>query len=82
MCLNNDGGPNWNGNAIDSQIIIFPEKGQFVKQPTFYALGHFSKFVPRGSRRIEVTINDEAKSILNVAFVTPNDTVVVVLYNE
>ncbi|KAL0867558.1 hypothetical protein ABMA27_008328 [Loxostege sticticalis] len=83
LCLNSQGGPNWVENYVDSPIIVYPEKNEFIKQPMYYGLGHFSKFIPRGSRRIKVT---EKKPLLsfsveNVAFVTPNNTVVVVLYN-
>ncbi|XP_063832884.1 lysosomal acid glucosylceramidase-like [Ostrinia nubilalis] len=83
LCLNDQGGPNWVKNYVDSPIIVYPEKNEFIKQPMYYAMGHFSKFVPRGSRRIKST---EKKSLLsssldNVAFITPYNTVVVVVYN-
>ncbi|CAH2051961.1 unnamed protein product, partial [Iphiclides podalirius] len=55
MCLDMRGGPNWDKNYVDSPIIVNAEKQEFYKQPMFYALGHFSKFVTRGSRRIEIT---------------------------
>lgn len=47
----------------------------------FYHLGHFSKFVPGGSKRIQVTANDQS-SLQFIGFTTPNpyaSTVVVVL---
>lgn len=83
LCLNIHGGPTWASNFVDSTIIVQPEKGQFVKQPTFYAIGHFSKFIPRGSRRIGVEQKKSVfeESIDNVAFLTPYDTIVIVLYN-
>ncbi|KAJ8713063.1 hypothetical protein PYW08_008367 [Mythimna loreyi] len=83
MCLNVQGGPTYISNFADSPIIVFPEKDAFVKQPMFYAMGHFSKFVPRGSRRISATQKSGCwRSIWNVAFITPKGTVVVVLYND
>lgn len=83
MFLNIHGGPTYIANFADSPIIVFPETGTFVKQPMFYAMGHFSKFVPRGSRRIKITHKCRwGKSVWNVAFITPSNTVVVVLYNE
>lgn len=83
LCLNAQGGPNWVRNYVDSPIIVFPEKGEFVKQPMFYAMGHFSKFVPRGSKRIKVSGSwNWRDSIHNVAFITPRNTIVVVLYNR
>ncbi|KAL0818119.1 hypothetical protein ABMA28_008645 [Loxostege sticticalis] len=83
LCLDKVGGPNWSLNFVDSPIIVFPEVGQFVKQPYFYVMGHFSKFVPRGSKRIGVDITKTAHDIYMkiVAFLTPENTVVVILYN-
>ncbi|GBP43697.1 Glucosylceramidase [Eumeta japonica] len=80
LCLNSAGGPNWAGNFVDSSIIVDAEKDEFYKQPMFYALGHFSKFVTPGSRRVKVTRNS-LFSLDNVAFSTPNGTIVIVLYN-
>ncbi|XP_075983909.1 lysosomal acid glucosylceramidase-like [Anticarsia gemmatalis] len=83
MCLNFEGGPTWAKNYVDSPIIVYPNKGVFIKQPMFYAMGHFSKFVPRGSRRIKVAgACSWGNSISRVAFTTPRNTVVVVLYND
>ena len=48
----------------------------------FYHLGHFSKFVPPGSQRIEVTRSEET-SLEFIGFVTPQmNTVMVVLNTE
>ena len=47
----------------------------------FYHLGHFSKFVPAGSKRIQVTANDQS-SLQFIGFKSPSpyaSTVVVVL---
>ncbi|XP_059049040.1 lysosomal acid glucosylceramidase-like [Achroia grisella] len=84
LCLNKEGGPNWAGNMVDSPIIVDAENGEFLKQPTYYAMGHFSKFVPRGSRRVEVTQSKPFyyRSLLHVAFLTPYKTVVVIIYNK
>lgn len=80
MCLNESGGPNWSNNLADSPIIVSANKQEFYKQPMFYAIGHFSKFVSRGSRRFKVT--GDILHLMNVAFVTPQNTIVVILYNK
>lgn len=41
IALNMNGGPSWMGNKVNSPIIINKEIGEFYKQPTFYAMGHF-----------------------------------------
>ncbi|XP_038213585.1 lysosomal acid glucosylceramidase-like [Zerene cesonia] len=82
LCLDENGGPNWAENFVDAPILVYPERDEFIKQPMFYAMGHFSKFIPRGSRRISVT-----NSILsfgridNAAFITPQGNIVLVLHN-
>ncbi|KAK4292063.1 hypothetical protein Pmani_035140 [Petrolisthes manimaculis] len=57
MALNMSGGPNWASKAADSPIIINTDAGEFYKQPMFYALGHFSKFIPPGSIRMPSTVS-------------------------
>lgn len=79
LALDRTGGPNWVGNFVDSSIIVMPETDEFVKQPMYYAIQHFSKFVKPDSRRISTSKSDEIKSI---AFVTPDDEVVIILYNR
>ncbi|CAP21885.2 Protein CBG00434 [Caenorhabditis briggsae] len=52
LCLDETGGPNWAYNVVDAPIIVNRTAKEFYKQPMFYALGHFSKFLPRGSTRV------------------------------
>ena len=49
-------------------------------QPMFYHLGHFSKFVPPGSQRIEVKASEES-SLQFIGFITPDSLTVVVVLN-
>ncbi|XP_061382252.1 lysosomal acid glucosylceramidase-like [Danaus plexippus] len=84
LCLDPRGGPNWASNFADAAIIVDKTNDEFIKQPMFYAMGHFSKFIPRGSKRIKVK---EHKSIFelslrHVAFITPRGTIVAVIYND
>ncbi|XP_023245563.1 glucosylceramidase-like [Copidosoma floridanum] len=80
LALDTTGGPNWVQNYVDAMIIVDAEKDVFYKQPMFYALAHFSKFVPRSSVRIHT--NSADKSVLSLAFKTPNNEIRVLLYNE
>lgn len=50
-------------------------------QPMFYHLGHFSKFVPPGSKRIEVTPSKDT-SLEFIGFVTPESNTVMVVLNK
>ncbi|XP_076653663.1 lysosomal acid glucosylceramidase-like [Halictus rubicundus] len=78
LALDETGGPNWIHNYVDSPIIINATSGEFYKQPMYYALHHFSRFLERGSTRIAITDDIQVKS---TAFVTPSNEIVVVLFN-
>ena len=77
-----DGGPSYINARVDSPIIVNAAAGEFYKQPMFYAIGHFSKFVPRGSRRIKVSLTTEYAKMDSIAFLTPSNTVVLVIWNK
>ncbi|XP_029161310.1 lysosomal acid glucosylceramidase-like [Nylanderia fulva] len=82
IALDEKGGPTWVGNYVDSPIIVNSEKDEFYKQPMFYAISHFSKFVPRGSYVISSTEeNCLSKKIHSIAFLTPEQKVIVVIAN-
>ncbi|XP_072018680.1 lysosomal acid glucosylceramidase-like [Amphiura filiformis] len=59
MALDLQGGPNWVQNFVDSPIIVDTEHDLFYKQPMYYHLGHFSKFVSAGSWRIDYSTDKE-----------------------
>ncbi|XP_049888139.1 lysosomal acid glucosylceramidase-like [Pectinophora gossypiella] len=80
LCLSPTGGPNWANNFVDSPILVFKDQDEFIKQPMFYAMGHFSKFIPRGSRRIRMARRSLA-TVQNVAFLNPSGNIVVVVQN-
>lgn len=84
--LNLDGGPNWANNECDSPIILdTANKTRFYKQPMYYALAHFSAYVPRNSTRI--LVDSTSKSVLKApmectAFKTPSGHIVLVVLNK
>lgn len=80
MALNEDGGPNYINNQVDSTIIVNGTADEFYKQPTFYVMGHFSKFIVPGSKRIDSTII--GLGISSVSFLRPDGKVAVVIRNR
>ncbi|XP_049950381.1 lysosomal acid glucosylceramidase-like isoform X2 [Schistocerca serialis cubense] len=84
MVVNTEGGPNWSSNPADASIVANATADEFYKQPMYYAIAHFSRFVPRGSRRVSLQMDSDANStdVEGVAFLTPQDDVVVVLQNK
>ncbi|KAG8304354.1 hypothetical protein J6590_057986 [Homalodisca vitripennis] len=64
IALNEDGGPTGaTGITLDASVIINTTNGEFYKQPIFYALGHFSKFMPPESKKINVNIDQDTYDV-------------------
>ncbi|XP_061706347.1 lysosomal acid glucosylceramidase-like isoform X1 [Cydia pomonella] len=80
LCLDPEGGPNWAHNYVDAPILVYGDQDEFIKQPMFYAMGHFSKFIPRGSRRIQSS-QRTIVTLQNAAFLKPDGNIVMVLQN-
>jgi len=56
MALNMEGGPNWASNLVDASILLDTQGGDvFFLQPSYFALAHFSHFIPPGSRYLTST---------------------------
>lgn len=68
-------------NFVDSPIIVDIAKDTFYKQPMFYHLGHFSKFIPEGSRRVGL-VASEKNDLDTVALIHPDGSAVVVVLNR
>ncbi|XP_001994836.2 lysosomal acid glucosylceramidase [Drosophila grimshawi] len=84
LVLDEQGGPNYVQNHVDSPVIVnTTSRTEFYKQPIYYAIGHFSKFVPEQSMRIEARTNEtESFSQLSaVGFQRPDGSVALILYN-
>ncbi|XP_053330638.1 lysosomal acid glucosylceramidase isoform X2 [Spea bombifrons] len=81
LALDIDGGPTWVGNYVDSPIIVDTSKDVFYKQPMFYHMAHFSKFIPEGSQRIGLDASSDSQ-LETVAFLRPDGSAVVVVLNR
>lgn len=85
LVLNSTGGPNYAGPIAqaDAPIILSADYSEMYKQPTFYAMAHFSKFIPPGSIRIYAKLKSNGTSgIKALAFLRPDSKISVVLYNS
>ncbi|KAJ8304057.1 hypothetical protein KUTeg_017640, partial [Tegillarca granosa] len=82
IALNMEGGPNWVKNFVDSPIIVNSDKDEFYKQPMFYALGHFSKFIQPEAKRISLQLNQENKDLEIVGLLNPDNSVVIIVLNR
>ncbi|KAH7699892.1 O-glycosyl hydrolase family 30 protein [Aphelenchoides avenae] len=88
LVLDEEGGPNWINNHVDAAIIVNKTADEFYKQPTFYFLGHFSKFIRPESIRVDSVLtgdclaDTETGAVEHVAFTTPQNKRVLVLHNR
>lgn len=82
MVLDEQGGPNWVENWVDAPIIVNKTIDEFYKQPIFYALGHFSKYIPEDSVRIDLVETVEDENLYATAFLRPDGQKVVVILNR
>ena len=91
LILDVQGGPNWAKNVVDAPLLLPVTSvdaprgsvGSFVKNTQYYAMAHFSKYLPPGSSRIQQIIKKPLLSrILSTAFVTPNGRIVVIVVNN
>lgn len=83
LILDHKGGPSYFNNSIDSYIILSADGKKMYKQPTFYGMAHFSKFVIPGSVRISTSIFECRSSQLKaLAFLRPDHKIALVVYNK
>lgn len=67
LALDLQGGPNWAENFVDAPIIVNGEKNEFYRQPMFYVMGHFSKFIPPDSVVVKAEVAKGEGSVQAVA---------------
>ncbi|KAG9345415.1 hypothetical protein JZ751_009962 [Albula glossodonta] len=81
LALDLGGGPNWVKNFVDSPIIVDRKQDVFYKQPTFYIMGHFSKFLLEGSQRVGVSFSSDSH-LETTAFIRPDGSRVMTVLNR
>ena len=80
IALDLEGGPNWKGNFVDSPILV--NGTEWLVQPMFFYLAHFSLFLGGGAVRVGVDSTSSAfleAPLEAAAFDTPGGLVLVAL---
>jgi len=80
VLLDETGGPNHVGNFCFAPVHADTKTGQLMYTNSFYYIGHFSKFVRPGAKRIASSPSRSA--LLSTAFVNPDGQVSVVVMNK
>ena len=58
IVLDAQGGPNHAGNFCDAPVIADAQNNELCYQSSYYYIGHLSRFIKPGARRIALTYND------------------------
>lgn len=82
LALDEGGGPNWSENFVDAPIIVNNTVDEFYKQPMFYAMGHFSKYIPENSVRVDISFSNNDTALIGTAFALPDGNRGVILLNQ
>lgn len=80
LVLDYKGGPNHKRNYCNSPIMINKDKTGYIKTPSYFYIGQFSKYIKPGAKRIEITSDYEGINI--TAFENLDKSIVVVLLNK
>lgn len=79
IMLNIEGGPNHVNNLCSAPIIADVENDKLLYQSSYYYIGHFSRFIKPGAKRI--LCRNTYDKLLTTAFKNPDGTVAVVVLN-
>lgn len=80
LLLDAKGGPNHAGNLCAAPIMLTEDGADFEKLPSYYYIGHFSRYIRPGARRIATTQYTDAAECL--AVLNPDGERVVILLNR
>lgn len=80
LVLNESGGPNHVYNYCEAPIMYDRDKKELIYNNSYYYIGHFSKYIEVGAKRLEISVTKE--NVHAVAFKNPNGDIVIVAQNE
>ncbi|WP_372774302.1 glycoside hydrolase family 30 beta sandwich domain-containing protein [Mangrovibacterium sp.] len=79
ILLDENGGPNHVGNFCFAPVHADTQKGELIFTNSYYYIGHFSKFIQAGARRISCSTSREVLEA--TAFENPDGSLAVVVMN-
>jgi glucosylceramidase len=80
LVLDETGGPNHAGNYCSAPIMIDTRSCEILYQSSYYYIGHFSRYIRPGARRILCTSDSE--SLETTAFLDPDGQIAVIILNR
>lgn len=79
ILLDENGGPNHVGNFCFAPVHADTQTGKLIYTNSYYYIGHFSKFIKAGAKRISCSSNRD--KIQSTAFLNPDGKIVVMILN-
>jgi len=80
ILLDQFGGPNHVKNFCFAPIHGDTSTGQLIFTPSYYMIGHFSKFIAKGAKR--VSTSPSRSTLLSTSFLNPDGKMVTVVFNQ
>jgi glucosylceramidase len=80
ILLDQNGGPNHVGNFCFAPIHADTRTGELIYTPTYYYIGHFSKFIRPGAKRVSTA--SSRSHLLSTSFINQDGTLVTVVMNQ
>ena len=79
LLLDSEGGPNHVGNLCDAPVMVDTQTGEVHIHDSYYYIGHFSKYVKKGAKRIGSS--RWSTELETVSFKNPDGSIVSVVLN-
>lgn len=80
ILLDETGGPNHVGNFCFAPVHADTKTGKLIFTNSYYYLGHFSKFIKPGAKRVSVSTSRD--KIMATSFMNPDGSLVAVVMNS
>jgi len=80
ILLDETGGPNHVGNFCFAPIHGDTSTGELIYTPTYYYIGHFSKFIRPGAQRVSTTTS--RSHLLATSFINADNTIATIVMNQ
>jgi glucosylceramidase len=80
ILLDEKGGPNHAGNFCFAPVHANTATGELIYTPAYYYIGHFSKFIRPGARRVATA--SSRSQLLATSFVNPDGSRITVVMNS
>ncbi len=80
ILLDENGGPNHVGNFCFAPVHGDTKTGELIYTPSYYFIGHFSKFIGNGAKRISSVAS--RSQLLTTSFLNPDGKVVTIVMNQ